>query len=291
MSYSCRVAQQEGERGTEILKNQDCCNFLQQNLPRLGLRWAGFRRVRSQVCKRLLRRLRELGLADLAAYQDYLARTPSEWEVFDSLCWISISRFYRDRAVFEHLRCYILPDLAYRLLKAGEEELRCWSIGCGCGEEPYSLRIIWKLYVKPPPPAKLRLHIIATTPDSQLIVRAQAKRYRAGSLRDLPGEMVTHAFLEDPPYFLLKPEFAQHVDFRMQDVRRQLPEGRFHLILCRNLVLTYFSPDLQRLIMTQVVAKLQPGGFLVIGRHEVLPGEISGLSSVDPSGCIYRLAE
>ena len=41
--------------------------FLKWCLPRLGLRWSGYRKVRGLVGKRLNRRLAELGLADLSA--------------------------------------------------------------------------------------------------------------------------------------------------------------------------------------------------------------------------------
>ena len=57
---------------THRVKDTDCIGFLQWALPRLGLCWAGFRRVRGQVCKRLRRRLAELGLRDLAAYRALL---------------------------------------------------------------------------------------------------------------------------------------------------------------------------------------------------------------------------
>jgi hypothetical protein len=45
--------------------------FLQWALPRLRLRWPGYRKVRGTVRQRLNRRLRDLELPDLAAYQDY----------------------------------------------------------------------------------------------------------------------------------------------------------------------------------------------------------------------------
>ena len=41
----------------------DCVAFLQEALPRLGLRWPGFRKVHRQVCKRLRRRMKELSPA------------------------------------------------------------------------------------------------------------------------------------------------------------------------------------------------------------------------------------
>lgn len=55
------------------------------------------------------------------------------------------------------------------------------------------------------------------------------------------------------------------------------PEGRFHLILCRNLVFTYFALPLQRRILTGIREELLPGGVLVLGRHERLPQDNADL--------------
>ena len=46
--------------------------FLQWALPRLGLRWQGYRKVRARVREKLNVRLRELGLPGIAAYRDRL---------------------------------------------------------------------------------------------------------------------------------------------------------------------------------------------------------------------------
>jgi len=85
--------------------------FLQVVLPRLGLRWPGFRKVRGQVIKRLKRRLRVLHLQDLAGYAAYLDTHPAEWDVLDAMCRISMSRFYRDKGVFVTLRETLLPHI------------------------------------------------------------------------------------------------------------------------------------------------------------------------------------
>ena len=77
------------------MKDSDCVDFLQWALPRLGLRWPGFRKVRKQVCKRVDRRLRELGVPDAKTYRDFLEKHREEWSVLDSFCRIPISRFYR----------------------------------------------------------------------------------------------------------------------------------------------------------------------------------------------------
>ena len=85
------------------MNDADCIRFLQWSLPRLGLRWAGFRRVRGQVCKRLRKRLAALGLNDLSDYRALLAADAAEWRQLDGLCRVSISRFYRDQGVWRCL--------------------------------------------------------------------------------------------------------------------------------------------------------------------------------------------
>ena len=40
------------------MTEMDCIAFLQWALPKLGFKWAGYRKVRRQVCKRVRRRIR-----------------------------------------------------------------------------------------------------------------------------------------------------------------------------------------------------------------------------------------
>ena len=85
------------------MRDTEFVAFLQWALPQLGLRWPGFRNVRRQVRRRVARRLVELGIPDLNAYRRHLHAHAEEWRHLDGLCRISISRFHRDRAVFEAL--------------------------------------------------------------------------------------------------------------------------------------------------------------------------------------------
>jgi hypothetical protein len=85
------------------MTDANCVAFLQWALPRLGRRWAGYRKVRRQVCRRVSRRMGELGLGSFAEYRSHLEREPDEWPRLDALTNITISRFYRDRAVYDFL--------------------------------------------------------------------------------------------------------------------------------------------------------------------------------------------
>lgn len=252
------------------MKDSDCVRFLQWALPKAHLRWPGFRKVRRQVCRRIADRITQLGLSALADYQAYLDRHPTEWATFDTLCWISISQFYRDHAVFQCLERAVLPMLAEQSIIRGRHTLDCWSLGCGSGEEPYTLSILWMQALAEKFP-DVSLKIVATDIDPRAIARAQRACYPAGSVKDLPVEWRDQAFTISSEGLSLKPEYRESVSFLRQDVRQAMPAAPFDLILCRYLVFTYFDGDLQAELLDKITDRLRPGGALVLGSTDTLP--------------------
>lgn len=251
------------------------------------MRWAGFRKVRGQVQKRLYKRLQHLGLADPAAYRDYLRHHPGEWRVLDSLCRISISRFYRDRGIYDLLARQILPELAEQACQDKPAQLRIWSVGSASGEEPYSLAILWRLQLQQRFPG-LSLLILATDTDRHLLARSRKACYPRSSLKDLPPTWLTAAFIESAEDYCLQRAFRQPVLFVEHDVRTPVPATSLHLILCRNLVYTYYQEDLQKEITARLHAALRPGGILVLGSHERLPPGVGGLTPLAYGSWIYK---
>jgi chemotaxis protein methyltransferase CheR len=243
------------------------------------MRWAGFRKVRAQVCKRVKRRIRELGLDGFAAYRARLEAEPREWRILDEYCRITISRFFRDRGVFEILRRRVLPDIAIRASQAGREA-RCWSAGCASGEEPYSLRIIWDIEVASRQPDAV-LSIVATDIDEAVLDRAREGCFEATCLRELPPHMVAQAFDRAGDRYCVQPRHRAHLDFLRQDIRSEAPQGQFDLVLCRNLAFTYFAPALQTRVLALLLERILPKGYLVIGAHEQLPGQVPELTPLE----------
>jgi chemotaxis protein methyltransferase CheR len=271
------------------MRNADCTEFLKWSLPRLGLAWPGFRKVRGTVCKRVARRLSALGLADLAAYRAWLETHPEEWAALDVLCRIPISRFWRDPEVFGCLARDVLPALAAAAAARGDAVARAWSAGCASGEEPYSLRLAWTLHAAPAFPS-LRLDILATDADATLLARARDGRYRPSSLRELPPELVGRAFDRQGDLFELRPEFRHGIAFHEQDIRASLPDGPFDLVLCRNLAFTYFDDAARRRLLAGILPRLRPGAALVIGAREFLPEPHPGLVPWNGLAPVYRFA-
>jgi chemotaxis protein methyltransferase CheR len=209
----------------------------------------------------------------------------------EALCRISISRFYRDRAVFDAVADRILPSLATAASARGDGRLRVWSAGCAGGEEPYTVALIWQQAVSARA-AGLALELVATDADPVALERARRACYRGSSLKEVPASWRAAAFTPRGDLFCLADEVRAAVELRCQDLRQDAPEGPFSLILCRNLAFTYFGEAAQREVAARLGALLTADGVLVIGAHERLPPGTPGLV-LDPAGpgaCVFRRA-
>lgn len=270
------------------VKDSECVGFLQWALPRLGLRWRGFRKVRSQVCKRIDRRMRALGISGPTEYKAYLDTHSDEWHVLDGLCTISISRFYRDRRVFDALGDTVLPILAARATAWTENTVRCWSVGCASGEEPFTMSLIWneRIHLRFP---HVVLIVVATDVDGKLLDRARGACYSHSSLRELPPAWRDGAFVRQNDEYFLRDSWKSCVEFRQQDIRTDHPVGPFDLVLCRNVAFTYFDEPVQRHIVSRLTEQMSADGFLVVGMHESLPSD-APFVPYDAALGIYRRA-
>jgi chemotaxis protein methyltransferase CheR len=274
-------------RSASEMNDSQCVAFLMWALPRLGMRWEGFRRVRRQVCRRVRRRLGELGLPDLSAYRGFLERNPEEWAVLDGLTHITISRFGRDRVAFELLEREVLPALAAAVLARGSEGVEVWSAGCAAGEEAYTLAIIWHLELAHRFPA-VAIRILATDVDETMLARGRRGCFTAGSLKELPERWLAEAFVRRDALYCLGDTFKEAVRFVRHDIRDAPTDGPFDLVMCRNLAFTYFDLGLQRTTAARLAGALRPAGGLVLGSHEALPDNLDEFEPWSSTERVYR---
>jgi chemotaxis protein methyltransferase CheR len=272
------------------MRDDDCVALLTWLLPRLGLRWAGFRAVRKQVCKRIARRLAELCLSDGREYRSYLENHPEEWAVADSFCTVTISSFNRDSEVFGFLGRVVLPELATGAAARGESELKAWSAGCASGEEPYTLALVWHFLVATRFP-RLDLQVVGTDIDPHLLERAKAACYTGGAVKHVPRAWLADAFDEEHGLYRLKAAYKARISFRSHDLRHSPVGGSFHLISCRNVAFTYFGLEQQAAAAWTLCGSLCDGGALVLGRKEKLPPGTIGFSTWSDRHAVYRKAE
>lgn len=257
-----------------------CVRFLQECLPRIGLQWRGYRKVRGMVCKRVRRRMRELSLAGYDDYRAYLEATLTEWDRLAAFCRIPISRFYRDKEVFNVLGREVLPSLAEEARKREGAAVSVWSVGCASGEEPYSVAILWALDVVPNFP-DMSLRVLATDAEPHMIARAKRGCYKQGSLKDVPSSWVARAFFLEQNECCVRDPLREVVTFKTADFMRNPPNERFDLILCRNVAFTYFALAEQQEAQRILTRHLRREGLLVLGAHEKLPGPAKEFRAID----------
>jgi len=269
------------------MKDSECVALLQDIAPRLRMQWKGFRRVRTQVCKRLEKRIKSLKLKDVSNYRTYLDNNEQEWNTLLQLCRVTISRFYRDKLVFSQLEQIYLPLLAQQTITHGEKTLKIWSIGCASGEEPYTLSIIWKHILSEQFPG-INMAISATDIDNKLLERATRGAYTFSSIKNLPIDWHTKCFEQHDELYYLHPEYKTVVEFKQQDVRKLTTDKIFNMVLCRNLVFTYFDSQLQNEALSRIWQCMAPGGILVIGVHEKLPEGNTGFIVLSEKLGVYQ---
>lgn len=254
-------------------------------LEALGYSWRGYRKVRKGVKRRIRRHMQQRGCGDLRAYLELLARERKAREEADRCMAVSISRFFRDRRLWEQMEKFILPELA----RICGPALHVWCGGCACGEEVYSLRICWE-GAKPHLPRPPRLVILATDLSPSCLERARAGIYARSSLKELPEALVEryfHAATPEGPY-TIKEGLRSGIQWQIHDLRGTPPRGPFHLIFMRNHVLTYLSEDLGKAVLDRVAGYLVEGGFLVIGSHEQVPEGMGQLRPVVEIPGVFR---
>jgi len=103
---------------------------------RRGFDFTGYKRP--SLARRVRRRMAEVDISSVSAYQDFLEVHPEEFTPLFNTILINVTSFFRDRPSWEHLRDRLLPEV---LASAGPV-IRVWSAGAASGQEAYSLAIL-----------------------------------------------------------------------------------------------------------------------------------------------------
>jgi len=247
--------------------------------------WKGYRKIRKGVKKRISRHMQEIGTRNMAAYLDRVEEDPSVQEECLRRMTVSISRFFRERRLWEVLRDLVLPELAGR----GIETLRVWSAGCAGGEEPYSFRIIWEEVTKrlDRVPA---LDLLATDTNPENLDRAQKGLYTRGSLKEADPSTIAACFDEKKPgrSYRIKPELKEGITWKIHNLLEGPPDRRFHILFLRNNLLTYYEGSAKTEAFHRITSRLVESGYLIIGSHEKPPSETVAFTRLTASPHIYR---
>jgi chemotaxis protein methyltransferase CheR len=261
---------------------------LREILDFFELSWQGYRRVRKGVKKRLARHMLECGCRTAAHLLRLLQEDLEVRQKTIELLTVSISRFFRDLRLWEVLDHSILPILIREVEPDGSGPVRVWSAGCSCGEEVYSLKILWEgletLFPALPP-----LELWASDSNPEVLEMARAGVYPPSSLENVTPARVSNCFVPVPGGFAVKEPFKSGVLWLQHDFITQAPpRAEFDLIFVRNNLLTYYEPALHIPAFLRMLDALRTGGFVIIGMNELIPVTEVRLKRWRECRCILR---
>ena len=209
-----------------------------QLLDHLDLSWKGFRRVRKGVKKRIRRHMRHLGCEDLKAYLVLIDKDPEVRQACELRMTVTISRFFRDRILWQVMEREILP----RLLERVAHKIKVWSAGCACGEEVYTLKMVWdRLNLDD---RKLpALEILASDMNPVCLNRAREGLYSSGGLKETPDFFKEVYFKKTAGenQYTVKGALKKDIAWRRGHLLQDPPLGPFHIVFLRNNLLTYYK--------------------------------------------------
>jgi chemotaxis protein methyltransferase CheR len=232
--------------------------------------------------------LRERGIATLDELITILVmgREPSLSQQVVEALLNNETYFFRDRAPFDLLQRYALPELAKRRHK--ERRLKIWSAGCSTGQEVYSLAMLFA--EEPDKWAGWTIDVLGTDVSTSCIERARQGIYSQFEVqRGLAIGQTIKWFEECADGWRAVETLRKPLRFQVHNLLEAPPHpGGFDIILCRN-VLLYLSPDKKALAFERLAASMAEDGWLMLGAGETVIGQTSKLGADINARGLYRI--
>lgn len=227
----------------------------------------------SYLKRRLAIRLRVTDSSDYMDYLRVLREDPDEYtHLLDELT-INVTQFFRDKDVYAKIRDEVIPAVLKAKAETGSRSLRVWSAGCASGEEPYSVAILIA-YRLGRAIDDWNVRVLGSDIDDKSLRLAREGVYPE---TEIPAGMNPGVYFDSPETgeegaYRVRESIRKRVRFEKADILEESRRRHFDLVLCRN-VLIYFSRDVQARIVRCLASNLIKGGYLVLGKSEVISRE------------------
>jgi chemotaxis protein methyltransferase CheR len=194
--------------------------------------------------------------------------------------------FFRDRAPFDLLQRYALPELATR--RHQSKRLRIWSAGCSTGQEVYSLAMLFA--EEPEKWHGWTIDVLGSDVSTSCVERARNGSYTQFEVqRGLAIGQMIKWFEECPDGWRAVEALRKSIRFQVHNLLEPPPHpGGFDIVLCRN-VLLYLSPDKKALAFERLISSMAEDGWLMLGAGETVIGQTNKLGADINARGLYRI--
>ena len=238
------------------------------------------------IISRLGSTIEKHGFDNFSDYFKYIVDDKSGEAIIEFINKITTNHtyFYREEKHFEFFQSDVLPYIME--VEKHAKDIRIWSAGCSSGEEPYTLTMLLNELVG----YELTTwdsKILATDLSNYVLLKGKSGIYPYDSLKYLPSSWGKKYFKDiDESNVVIDNKIKNNVIFRRFNLMEPFPfRKKFHLILCRN-VMIYFNEETKNELIEKFHDFLEPGGYLFIGHSETIDRNKSRFNYIRPA--IYR---
>ncbi|MBF0286821.1 MAG: protein-glutamate O-methyltransferase CheR [SAR324 cluster bacterium] len=238
---------------------------------------------------RLNKYMRTAGFETFQQYIDHLHKDQTGVSLGELADMISTNHtyFFRESKHFEFLSSTALPQIMTQLRAQKSLDFRMWCAAASTGEEPYGLMITLMEY--------LGSHynswdagLLATDISREALNVAESGIYDDQGVSKIPVGLRNKYFskTQEGNWFINNFVRSQITYRRFNLMRPEFPFKKpFHIIFCRNVMIYFDLPTIERLV-NNLFQWTAPGGYLFVGFSESLSGIHNPYRYVSPA--IYQ---
>jgi two-component system CheB/CheR fusion protein len=247
-----------------------------------GFDFTGYKRT--SLSRRIHKRMQAVGVDGYLGYLDHLEVDPEEFTQLFNAILLNVTSFFRDPPTWEFLAAEILPRILAD--KDDGEPVRIWSAGCASGEEAYTLAML-AAEAMGADAVRERVKIYATDLDEEALNQARQARYAAKQVVGVEPELLERYFERNGDHYTFSKELRRLVIFGPHNLIQDAPIPRIDLLVCRN-TLMYLNSETQAQVLARFSFALREGGYLLLGKAEMLLAHSDLFSSVDLRRRVFR---
>jgi len=220
--------------------------------------------------RRITSRLKTVGCANYSDYIIYLNKEPEEYNRLIEAVTINVTEFFRNPETFEVMEKKVIPEIIRAKESEGRKVIRAWSAGTSYGEEAYSLAILFIETLKEKI-SDFDIKVYGTDIDPACLEKAEIGAYGPNSLKEIKKDLLHRYFDKKGETHDLKEAVKRLMRFEPHNLASDEFMSHIDLLLCRNVII-YFTKPLQEMVYSGFARSLNKGGFLVLGKVELLWG-------------------
>ena len=248
-----KVTAAQSYRAFQILKNYRQNNFVK------------YYKINS-LEKIIFHRFNLSNYSTVEKYLEFLVNSDAEKNSIYNYLIPSKKDFFSNCISWQSLVTNVIPKLLIKI--PIEEVIRCWVIGCGTGEEAYSLAILLDEAISSTIPFR-KFKILATDINNLALKIASEGVYSQKIVDNVSSERLKRYFVSHKNTLTVSHELRKNIVFTPHNIFKDIGFFKINLIICQNFLI-YIQPQYRYRVLSTIDKSLAFDGILFLDNYELL---------------------